>query len=319
MESPPPGAGGGAATIVLRRLRRSSKTATEIPVSARGRRLGWRLVTPALIVLTLVNAVPIIFGTVLAFYNWDLINQPSATFAGLNNFVQLFTTDTEFQQAGVQTLKLMGIALPLEGLLGLGIALLLDQGLFGSRAVGTLLLVPMTISSAIVGFLFSNLFDQSLGPINYLLSVVGLPGPAWLSSPSLAIVSIALVDAWQWTPFLVLIFLAGLRSLPTEPGEAAHADGANAWQRFRHVTLPLLAPVLALGLLLRAMDIFKTFDIIYILTYGGPGTSSETLSFYGYKTGFLLFELGYGSAISFIMVQVFILFTVVFYQLAKQE
>jgi multiple sugar transport system permease protein len=311
---------GAAVRSPGRRARRSSgATPAEVPISRRGRRLGWGLVVPALIVLILVNAAPLIYGTVLAFYHWSLVDPSPPRFVGLQNFIDLITGDTEFQQAAIQTLKLMVIALPIEGVLGLAIAVLLDQGLFGSRLVGTLLLVPMTISSAIIGFLFGTLFDESLGPINYLLSLAGIPGPAWLSSPALSLPSIALVDAWQWTPFLVLIYLAGLRSLPTEPIEAAKADGAGPWQRFWYVTLPLLAPILFLGLLLRAMDLFKTFDIIYLLTYGGPGTSSEVLSFYGYKTGFLLFQIGYGSAISFLMVQVFILFIVIYYRLARQE
>jgi len=167
--------------------------------------------------------------------------------------------------------------------------------------------------------LFSSLLSSSLGPINYWLGSIGIPGPSWLGDAHWALPSVILVDTWQWTPFMILLTLAGLRSLPQEPIEAALVDGASAWQRFRYVKLPMLIPVLTVAVLLRAIDSFKTFDLVYLLTFGGPGTSSTTMSFYGYKVGLQSFDIGNASAIAFVMVQVFIVFVILFYSRAKDQ
>lgn len=283
------------------------------------RRTAWLMALPACVALLAINGVPLVYSTVLAFFRWNLTQAfRPPRFVGLDNFIQLVGT-AQFWDSTLHTMILMFGAVALEAVIGLGIALLLDQRLRGTSAAASMLLIPVAIAPAVVGFLFGNLLNESLGPINYYLSALGLPAPPWLSSSTWALPSIILVDVWQWTPFMMLLLLAGLRSLSPEIQEAAKVDGAGWWQGLRYVTLPMLRPVIAIAILLRAIDAFKTFDLVFLLTFGGPGTSSQTLSFYGYTIGVQFFDIGRASAISFVMVQIFIVFALVYFRVARER
>jgi len=159
----------------------------------------------------------------------------------------------------------------------------------------------MLLSPIVVAIGWRLLYDTSYGVINGALAAIGVSAVPWLSSPKLALISLVLVDVWQWTPFVFLILLAGLAALPEEPYEAARIDGAGPWRQFRDITLPLLKPAILVALLLRTMDSLRLFDNVYILTRGGPGNSTETLSYFIYRTAFENFDLGYASAISFVV------------------
>jgi multiple sugar transport system permease protein len=278
------------------------------------------MVLPALLLVLAINVFPLVYSTILAFFQWNLTQaQVAPKFVGLDNFIRLLTRDPQFVMAAANTAIVVVATVVIQTVLGVAIALLLDQKLRFTFVATTLLLIPLALAPAVVGLLFSSLLSGSLGPINYWLGAIGLPAPSWLGDPHWALASIILVDTWQWTPFMILLTLAGLRSLPNEPVEAALVDGASAWQRFRFVKLPMLLPVLTVAVLLRAIDSFKTFDLVFLLTFGGPGTSSTTLSFYGYKVGLQAFDIGRASAIAFLMVQVFIVFVVIFYSRAKDQ
>jgi multiple sugar transport system permease protein len=284
------------------------------------RRVAWSLAAPAIIVLLIISTAPLIYTAVLSFFQWDLTRANIAPkFLGLGNYIQLLTKDSQFLEATWHTALLMGISVPVQTVIAMGLALLLNQNLFGTRVFTSILLIPMSVSSAIVSFLFGILFNDTLGPINFLFREVGLPGPKWVSDPSLSLFSVGLVDTWQWTPFLVLMFMAALKGLPEEPYEAAKVDGASAWQLFRYLTLPLMKYVIAVGVMLRAMDVFKWFDYCYLLTSGGPGTSSQVLSYYGYKVGTQLFRIGYASAISVLMTLVFVVLAILYYRLIREQ
>jgi multiple sugar transport system permease protein len=283
------------------------------------RRTAWLMALPACLALIAINGAPLVYSTVLAFFHWNLTQAfRPPRFVGLDNFAEL-AGSADFWNATIHTFVLVFWTVALEALFGLAIALLLDQRLRGSSLASALLLVPIAMAPAVVGFLYANLLNESLGPINYYLTALGLPAPPWLSSPQWALPTIILVDVWQWTPFMMLLLLAGLRSLPPEIDEAARVDGAGFWSRLRFVTLPMLRPVLAIAILLRAIDAFKTFDLVYLLTFGGPGTSSQTLSFYGYLIGVQYFDVGQASAIAFVMVQVFIVFALVYFRVARER
>jgi multiple sugar transport system permease protein len=284
------------------------------------RRTPWLMVLPALLLVLGINIVPLIYSSVLAFFRWNL-TQASVPprWVGLDNFIHLLFNDPQFLGSAVNTAVMVVAAVVIQTLLGVSVALLLDQKLRFTGVATTLLLIPLAMAPAVVGLLFSSLLSGSLGPINYWLESIGIPGPSWLGDAHWALPSVILVDTWQWTPFMILLTLAGLRSLPEEPIEAALVDGASAWQRFRYVKLPMLIPVLTVAVLLRAIDSFKTFDLVYLLTFGGPGTSSTTMSFYGYKVGLQSFDIGNASAIAFVMVQVFIVFVILFYSRAKDQ
>jgi multiple sugar transport system permease protein len=284
------------------------------------RRTPWLMVLPALLLILAINIVPLVYSTVLAFFQWNLIQAATPPrFIGIDNFIRLITRDPQFISATLNTGIMVVATVAVQTVLGVAVALLLDQKLRFTGVATTLLLIPLALAPAVVGLLFSSLFNSTLGPVNYLLNAIGLPAPSWLGDAKWALASVIIVDTWQWTPFMILLMLAGLRSLNPEPIEAALVDGASAWQRFRYVKLPMLLPVLTVAMLLRAIDSFRTFDLVFLLTFGGPGTSSTTMSFYGFKVGLQNFDIGRASAIAFLMVQVFIIFVLLFYSRSKDQ
>jgi multiple sugar transport system permease protein len=220
---------------------------------------------------------------------------------GGDNFARLLT-DATFRVAFRNTLVFVFFAVTGEFLLGLGLALVAVRRL--SRAEGlfrSLILLPMIVTPVVVGMMWRLLYNHELGMINYFLSLVGLPGQSWLTDLRLVMPVVILTDIWQWMPFMFLMLLAGLSSIPTEPLEAARVDGANAWQTFRHVTWPLLTPIVLVAVMIRAIDAVKVFDLVYIMTFGGPGNATETLSLYAYRMGFIRSDIGYGAAISLVL------------------
>lgn len=262
------------------------------------RRLQYLLLLPALAGLALITFYPTLFLLRACFYDIDLAGRQQA-FLGLAHFKRLLH-DPLLGQAILNSAALALASVALEFALGLALALAAHAlGLrSGWRAV---LLLPMLLSPIVVAIGWRLLYDTSFGVINGVLAPLGVPPVPWLSSPRLALVSLVLVDVWQWTPFVFLILLAGLAALPEEPYEAARIDGASSWRQFRDITLPLLKPAILIALLLRTMDSLRLFDNVYILTRGGPGNATETLSYFIYRTAFESFDLGYASAISFVV------------------
>ncbi|HAN94245.1 MAG TPA: sugar ABC transporter permease, partial [Firmicutes bacterium] len=177
------------------------------------------------------------------------------------------------------------------------IALILNRDMRGKNVIKTLFLLPMVATPVAVGMVWLLMYEPSIGVINYFLRMLGLPQGLWLASPAQALGSLILVDVWQWTPMITLIVLAGLAALPSEPYEAALVDGASTLQSIRLITLPLLQPTILAAMTLRAIDAFKTYDIIYTMTQGGPGYATETLNIYSFVLGFQYFQMGKASAL----------------------
>lgn len=281
------------------------------------RRFGLLLVAPACVYIIGINIFPAAFTVIFSFMKWNLANsRVSPRFVLLKNYSDLILHEPAIVKTILNTLFFVVGTVSLQVVAGVAIALLLNQNLKGTRIATSLLLIPMTIAPAVVAWLFSVLLNETLGPVNYLIGVVGFSGPGWLSDQKWALLSIILVDAWQWTPFVVIMTLAALRSQPASIFEAAKLDGAEAWQRFRFITLPLLRPVLAVIVLLRTIDAFKMFDLVFLLTGGGPGTASQTLSLYNYRLGIVQFDVGRSAALSVIMLAIALLFAVRFYRIA---
>lgn len=216
------------------------------------------------------------------------------------NFTRLIS-DQFFLSALAHTLVYAIIALTIEFLLGLGLAVLLNEQMRARSMFRALLLLPMMLPPIVVGVVWRLMLNSNFGAVNGTLKIVGLNTETltWTASPKLAMTSVILADVWQWTPFMFLILLAGLQAIPQEPYEAALIDGSSAWQTFRHVTLPLLKPAILIALLLRTMDLLRVFDQIFILTEGGPGFATETVSLYIYRTAFRFSNFGYAAAMSF--------------------
>lgn len=264
---------------------------------------------PAVAVLFLLVVLPIAFNLYLAFTKWTVgLGQPR--WIGLDNFVELVTDERVWNGVWVMVL-FSGLSLALEIGLGLAIALYFNREFRGSEIVQAIYIFPFAATPVAVALIWRIMLNPEIGVLNYLLRSVGLPGSLWVSSEQTAVLSLVMVDVWKWTPMITLIVLAGLKSLPADPYEAARIDGANAFQIFRHITLPLIRPVLIAALMLRSLDNLKEFDMIYTITQGGPGIASETLYLYSYQVGFGFFKAGYGSALMVVVFLIVLVFNVV--------
>lgn len=221
---------------------------------------------------------------------------------GLGNFQRLLS-DNFFLTAMAHTFVYAAVALSCEFILGLSLALLLNSKIRGRGVFRATLLVPMMLPTVVVGVVWRLMLNPNFGAINGTLKGAGINTESltWTASPRMALMSVILVDVWQWTPFVFLVLLAGLQAIPQEPYEAALVDGSSPWQTFRYVTLPLLKPAILIALLLRTMDLLRVFDQIFILTEGGPGFATETISLYIYRTAFRFFDFGYAAAMSFVL------------------
>jgi len=256
------------------------------------------LIAPALLVLLSLSIYPLIYSITVSFQT----ETASGLVWTLKNFTRLLT-DGFFLTAMLHTLVFAIAALVLEFSIGLGLALLLNSQTRARGFFRATLLVPMMLPTVVVGVVWRLMLNPNFGAINGTLKRVGLNTDVltWTASPRLAFLSVVIVDVWQWTPFVFLVLLAGLQAIPQEPYEAALIDGSNRWQTFRHVTLPLLKPAILIALLLRTMDLLRVFDQIFILTEGGPGFATETISLYIYRTAFRFFDFGYAAAMSFVL------------------
>ncbi|GAC1556075.1 MAG: sugar ABC transporter permease [Herpetosiphon sp.] len=260
------------------------------------RNVRWIFPLPAVLFVVIMMIFPIVYTFRNSLTGWSLGTGTPATFNGGQNYAELMH-DVRFWNATVRTFVFTVLAVVVEVVLGVAIAVLLDREFFGKRFVNSFMLLPMMATPVAIAMVWLLMFEPTAGILNYILRLLHLPQPLWIAGSRSVLAALALVDIWQWTPMLVLISLAGLAGVPGDPIEAAKVDGATAWQIFRHVTLPLLLPVVTVGALLRLIDALKTFDIIYAMTGGGPGFSSETLNLYAYQQSFNYFNLGYASSV----------------------
>ena len=253
---------------------------------------------PAIAVLLALSIYPLIYSITISLQQ-ETAGQVSW---GLGNFARL-VSDNFFLTALAHTFIYAVSALTCEFLLGLGLALLLNKQIRGRGVFRASLLIPMMLPAVVVGVVWRLMLNPNFGAINGTLKQLGFNTESltWTASPKLAMLSVIAVDVWQWTPFVFLVLLAGLQAIPQEPYEAALIDGSSRWQTFWHVTLPLLKPSILIVLLLRTMDLLRVFDQIFILTEGGPGFATETISLYIYRTAFRFFDFGYAAAMSFVL------------------
>lgn len=251
---------------------------------------------PAIIFVALLMIFPVLYTLFLSFTNWNLTSGMPMSFNGINSYIRVLS-EPRFLHAVGRTFSFTFFAVLLEGFLGVAIALILNRAFLGKGLAKTLLLLPLVATPVAVGIVFNLFYDPTIGLANFVLKSLGLPQGLWISSADSVIPSLILVDVWQWTPMITLIVLAGLAGLSEEPVEAARVDGASEWQILRHVTLPMVMPVILTAVILRLIDALKTFDIIFAMTGGGPGYASETLNIMGFKYSFEYFRMGQSSVI----------------------
>jgi multiple sugar transport system permease protein len=247
-----------------------------------------------------VLAGPLAYAVWVSLTSWYLGSPAPARFVGLANYAALLADPRVWHAAWV-TLYFSGLALALELLLGLGIALYLNREFPGGGLVRTVLLLPISVTPVAIALVWAMMFNPTLGMLNYLLSLVGLPPQLWASDPTTAVPALVLVDVWQWTPMVVLLLLAGLQTIPAEILEAAALDGAERLRLVRRIQIPLIRPHLAMAAVFRVILLLKTFDLIYVITQGGPADATETLNLYTYQVGMVYFQMGYGSALAVVL------------------
>lgn len=257
------------------------------------------LALPAVVYIAAVAIWPLVQGIGYSFFDYNLLRRGGAkTFVGLDNYVQVLTDKTG-QRALINTFVFTIGAVFFEFILGLGLAMLLWRDGRFNRICLAFLLIPVTITPLVVGLIFRALLAVDYGYIGYYLAEWGITSPrGLLAGTTTALPTLIFVDIWEWTPLVALILLAGLKALPGDILEAAFADGATSWQRFRLVILPLLLPTVFLALVLRMMDAFRVFDSIFVTTGGGPGDATTSLMVYGVKQGLQFFNIGYAAAIA---------------------
>jgi multiple sugar transport system permease protein len=266
------------------------------------RQLAFGMIAPAFVILLFLAIGPMFFMFVNAFRTWKLAVPAPPRFSGLKNFLNLFQ-DSRFGNAFSNTVILMVCGIIVQSLLGLGIALLLRKPFKLRPAVMALLLIPVLIAPVVTGLNWKLILNDTFGPLNYVLDRLGFGQPLWISSNRFwGLLSILIVDTWQWTPFVALVLLAGLEGIPNQVYEAADVDGAKPLMVFIRVTLPLLRPMFVLIVLLRTIFIFKIFDPVMIMTQGGPGTATETLSLLTYYTGLKYLDIGYAMAMGVLQI-----------------
>lgn len=283
-----------------------------------GKGFPYLMVVPTILVLSIVGVIPFVYTVFISFQETSFTR--TVGFNGVGNFTSLVSDPLFWKAIGVTSLILV-VAVPVQLLLGLGIALVMHRGILGSRFIAPVLLLPAVVAPTVVAIIWKIMLAGTWGFLTYQVvdrfsllergSVLGLPRSA--------LVTILLIEIWQWTPFVALALFAGLQALPLSPYRAAAVDGASRWQILRYLTLPMLLPLLAVLLLLRTLDSFRIFDTIFILTGGGPGTSTQVVSIYLYKSVFQFWELGRAAAGAVLIWVMFFIFASILYRIFSRR
>ena len=253
---------------------------------------------PAFLVVGLIIVYPVFYTGWMSLQEWFASSLTLPKFIGTANYQKILTGDPRFREAFFRTIYFTLIAVTAETVLGVSMALLFNREFWGRGLVRTLSILPMMATPTAISLVFVMMYHPTLGVMNYLVSLVGLSPFKWTYSSQTALYAIALVDVWEWTPLIMLIALAGLAALPKEPYESALIDGASPIQCFWLITLPLLRPTLVVAILFRAIDALKTFDIIFVMTQGGPSNASETINILLFNQAFSYFNMGYASSMA---------------------
>lgn len=286
--------------------------------SDRDRRIGWAFALPGLLTLALVMGFPLVYACIISVSSLTLLKPALSPFVGLHNFATVMASPL-FWDALWLTVRYSVITVAGEFVVGLAIALMLHRTVKAKPIYFAILTIPMAMSPVSVALIWRMLLQPNLGIANHLLESIGLPRVDWLGSADLALWTMAGIDVWQQMSFVVLILAAGLAALPRDPYEAAEVDGAGALQQFWYITLPMLRPVAAIAVIIQLINEFRTYDLPYVLTKGGPGNATEVLSFFAYRRAFLGLSLNEGAAASFVLLLIVLAMTVVFFAMLERR
>ncbi|WP_426958980.1 carbohydrate ABC transporter permease [Muricoccus radiodurans] len=259
------------------------------------RLLFWAFLVPGLVYLVGIRLAPAAITLFLGFTDWNLVRNPVPRFVGLQNYLNI-VEDGPFLAAMGRSVLFSLLATTIELVLGFAIALFMSREMRGRTPLRAVLLMPMVITPAVVGLIWYVLFHNAIGPLNWALSLLGIPAVDWLGDPVLAFLAVLMTDIWHWTPFMFLLSLSALQTVPGELYEAAEVDGASPWQSFRLITLPMVREALIVACILRGIEAFEIFAEPFVMTGGGPGRATETVSLHIYKSAFTFFDMGFAGA-----------------------
>lgn len=277
-------------------------------------------VLPVMIILLGITIFPLIYSLLLSFYSCDLRLGGNWVFNSLNNYREALFEDARVWSSLENTFFIAVPAVVLEFLIGLGLALLLNREIIGKKIITSLLILHVMMPPIVAGLIWRVLYHEKYGAINGFLRSLGINAQfSWLGDPNLARVAVIFTDVWEWTPLMMMILLAGLQSISMEPYESAKIDGASPLQIFGYITLPLLRIPIMVAILIRLIDSIKLFDIIFVLTRGGPGGKTETISFYTYLVGFRYFRMGYAAALSYLLLIITVVLSMVFIRIMTRR
>ncbi|MEU4579504.1 carbohydrate ABC transporter permease [Nonomuraea sp. ATR24] len=277
----------------------------------------WLFLTPALVLLAGMLLYPIFYTLWVSMSDFDLATFQPTGWVGWRNY-EAVLNDPGFLESLRVTAVYLVIALPLQMVLGFAIAFLLNVPWRGRGVLRALFLIPMVVAPVVAGGVWRMLLDPLWGVVNYTLGLVGIGPVEWIGDPVLAMASVIIIDTWRWTPFVVLIASAGIMALPGDVYEAAKSDGAGRWATLRHVTLPLLVPVMAAAFVVRWLGAVKMFDIALAATKGGPGNATNVVNLYIYEKGFRSLEFGSASSMATIVLVVTMLITFVLFRVSRR-
>lgn len=279
----------------------------------------WLFMLPALLVLVGMAFYPMLLAIKLSFYRWELATIGKEVFIGFQNYAQMLT-DSDLLQSLYFTIFYTVVGVSIEMVLGTLLAVLLNQSIKGMRYFSTILLSATALAPVAVGITWRFFMNTDYGTMSYLLRLFGIAkDQVWLAHTATARWVLVGIDAWWSIPFVMLVVLSGLKSLPTEPFESARMDGANSWQIFWYLSLPMLKPAFLVVLIFRTMDALRVYDLVYTLTFGGPGISTSSISFYIYQTGFRYNKMGYATAIGVVFLLFIIALTLFFVRILGDE
>lgn len=277
----------------------------------------WIWVLPVLIILVGIGGIPFAYAIGMSLTHWPRFPGESITFVGFQNYKNALLDPTFLNSLRV-TFTYLVIAIPVEFLLGLCFALALTNIKFKARKfICSFLLTPSMLAPVVVGVIWKLVLSSYSGPVDFILEKLGIKSIDWLGNPKYSLPSIIIADVWQWTPFTTMILLSGMVALPISPFEAAIVDGAGSWDKFRYITLPLLKPVILITIILRSIDGIKMFGLVQVMTQGGPGNSTNVITYYIYNQGFMYWSLSYASALTIIVLPIVIVITTSYIKIAQ--
>tara|TARA_X000000368_G_scaffold310087_1_gene248004 strand:- start:609 stop:1487 length:879 start_codon:yes stop_codon:yes gene_type:complete len=277
-------------------------------ININDRRYGYLLAAPTVLIVLLIILFPITFALISSFFDYTLINKSFNNFIGLDNYVNSINDEQLFNSISV-TFFFVVLVVLFEFLLGFFIAILLNSIDRFKSIYYFILLLPLLINPIVVGLIWRMFLHPQLGILNYLLSLISISPINWLGDPKMAFVTIIFVDIWHQVSFMIILLLAGLSAIPKEPYEAARSDGAGILDCFIHITLPYMRPVIIVTILIRLIFAVKTYDLIYIMTKGGPGDATDLISYYIYRSAFISLNLGEAAAMSTILLFIIVILT----------